>query len=276
MIFYVKELLDAITTPLYIARGRRPWSLGYYTAKKNAICKAIDNGVFLSENELNFGYGKRIDERVVEYPWIFSQMPKEQCKVLDVGSALNHNFLLRRSPLKDAQLTIMTLAPERRCFWNRSISYVYGDVREQYFSDAIFDVVVSVSTIEHIGLDNTMLYTNEQNKCESDFLGFVPAVLEFRRVLKQNGTCLITVPFGRRGIHGWYQIFDQPLVNKIIETFRPSTFHIEYFGYNSEGWKRSDPASLENAEFFDIHKDKSFDTDFAAAARGVACIKLVV
>lgn len=36
MIFYVKELLDAIKPPLYIARGRRPWSLGYYTAKKNA------------------------------------------------------------------------------------------------------------------------------------------------------------------------------------------------------------------------------------------------
>ncbi len=275
MICTLKKILDAIATPLYLIRGRRPWTIGYYTAKKNAISKAIDNDSLSPDKELPLGYGQRIDERVIEYPWVFSQLSQKPGKVLDAGSALNHDFLLQRIPLREAQLTIMTLAPEKRCFWDRSISYVYGDLREPYFSDALFDVVISVSTIEHIGLDNTMLYTTDNAKCESDSYGFIPAVTEFRRILKKGGICLITVPFGRQGVHGWYQVFDQALVDKVVETFDPAEFHIDYFGYDSLGWKRVDPENLVNAEFFDVNAGLPLEKDFAAGARGVACIRLI-
>ena len=275
MIFTLKELLDAIAMPWYVASGRRPWSLGYYTAKKAVICGAIDDELFSSSNELPSGYGQRIDERVIEYPWVFSQLPSSPSKILDAGSALNHEFLLQRDPVRGSQLTIMTLAPEKRCFWRNAISYVYEDLRKRYFSDATFDVVVSVSTIEHIGLDNTMLYTVDEAKCESDPFGFVSAVIEFRRILKKGGLCLITVPFGRPGIHGWYQVFDQNLVNKVVEAFGSSEFHVEYFGYDATGWKRADAESLTDSEFFDIHERKPLAKDLAAGARGVACIRLV-
>ena len=274
MLFVVKESLDQLATPWYVAKGRRPWSAGYYTAKKMAITGAIDGGLLSSIQSLPVGFGERIDERVVEYPWVFGQLPPKPGKVLDAGSALNHDFLLRRAPLKDAQLTIMTLAPEKRCFWNRSISYVYGDLREPYFADASFDVVISVSTIEHVGLDNTLLYTSNAAKREADALGFVPAIREFRRVLKPGGLCLITVPFGRRGVHGWYQVFDEALVARLVEAFAPAGHHVDYFGYGTTGWQRAAPGALVDAEFFDIHAGIPVAPDFAAGARGVACIRL--
>lgn len=275
MLFKIKEALDTLATPFYVARGYRPWSLGYYTAKKEAICSGIDAGLFSGGAELPARYGHRIDERVVEYPWVFAQLPERPGKVLDAGSALNHRFLVERAPLKDAQLTIMTLAPEKRCFWERSISYVFGDLRKTFFADATFDVVISASTIEHIGLDNTLLYTGDVSKKESDALGFMPAVAEFRRILRPGGLCLITVPFGRRGVHGWYQVFDGDLVNKIVEAFQPSDYIIEYFGYFTDGWRRAEPGDIADAEFFDIHEGKPFAADFAAGARGVACIRLI-
>lgn len=274
-LFRIKEALDALATPLYAARGRRPWSPGYYTAKKKTICSAIDAGLFSEEIELPAGYGQNIDERTVEYPWVFAQLTDKPGKVLDAGSALNHRFLLERAPLKDAQLTIMTLAPEKRCFWDRSISYVFGDLRKTFFADAVFDVVISASTIEHIGLDNTLLYTGDASKKESDALGFIPAVMEFKRVLKPGGLCLITVPFGRRGVHGWYQVFDLDLVMKIIGAFQPSGYVIEYFGYFAGGWRRVQSGEIADAEFFDIHEGKPFAADFAAGARGVVCIRLI-
>ncbi len=275
MLFEIKELLDSLATPFYKMHGRRPWSPGYYTEKKRAICSAIDMGILLGGGELPKKYGYRIDERSVEYPWLFAQLPKNPGRMLDAGSALNHRFLVERAPLKHAQLTIMTLAPEKRCFWERSISYVFGDLRKTLFADSVFDVVVSISTIEHIGLDNTMLYTGDGSKKESDALGFMPAISEFRRILKPGGVCLITVPFGRRGVHDWYQVFDHDLVAKVIETFQPTTHTVEYFGYGMDGWCRTEGENIADAEFFDVHEGKPFGADFAAGARGVACIRLV-
>lgn len=275
MLFEIKETLDLLAKPLYVARGRRPWSPGYYTDKKNTICSAIDAGLLSTGAELPPGHGYHIDERVVEYPWLFAQLPKSPGKMLDAGSALNHRFLVERAPLKDAQLTIMTLAPEKRCFWDSSISYVFGDLRKTNFADAVFDVVASISTIEHIGLDNTLLYTGDVSKKEADVLGFMPAVAEFKRILRPGGVCLITVPFGRRGAHGWYQIFDLELVNKIVEAFQPSAYTLEFFGYSPQGWRRVRPEDVESAEFFDVHEGKTLDADFAAGARAVACVRLV-
>jgi SAM-dependent methyltransferase len=255
--------------------GRKPWSVGYYTAKKKMVCSAIDTGLFQKHAELPPGYGRRMDERVVEYPWLFSRLPIQPGHVLDAGSVLNYSFLIERPPLKNADLTIMTLSPEKRCFWNRSISYVFGDLRKTFFADATFDVVISVSTIEHIGLDNTLLYTSDASKKEADSLGFIPAVAEFKRVLKPGGLCLITVPFGRRGIHGWYQVFDMDLVGKLIGAFRPADYTMEHFGYSAKGWRRVQAEEIRDAEFFDLHAGKPFESDFAAGARGVACIRMI-
>ena len=274
MLFKLKEVLDLMATPFYLARGRRPWSPGYYTAKWRTIGSAIDTGLLEGASCIPARYGRRMDERVVEYPWVFAQMGRRPGKVLDAGSALNHHHLVDRPPLKNAQLTIMTLAPEKRCFWDRSISYVFGDLRSIEFADDVFDTVISVSTIEHIGLDNTLLYTDDVSKKELDALGFLPAVREFKRVLRPGGLCLITVPFGRPGVHGWYQVFDLELVMRAVEAFQPSGYSLDFFGYDLQGWHPAESGDIMNAEFFDIHENKKFDEDFAAGARGVACIRL--
>ncbi|MDR2365321.1 MAG: class I SAM-dependent methyltransferase [Zoogloeaceae bacterium] len=221
------------------------------------------------------GYGYRIDERAVEYPWLFSRLPENPGKMLDAGSALNHAFLLQRAPLARAELTIMTLAPEKRCFWHKGISYIFGDLRDTQLASGIFDVVASVSTIEHIGLDNTLLYTSDVLKKENNPLDFVPAVKEFKRLLKPGGLCLITVPYGRRGVHGWYQVFDAALLEHVISVFSPISHSVEYFAYRPDGWQRCQASDIADAEFYDIHTGAPCGADYAAGARGVACLGMV-
>jgi SAM-dependent methyltransferase len=275
MLFQIKEALDRIATPLYNLQGRRPWSPGYYTAKKDTICAAIDEGLLMKDSKLPSGYGSRIDERSIEYPWLFAQLPAKPGKVLDAGSALNHGFLIERAPLNNAELTIMTLAPEKRCFWDRSISYVFGDLRHTMFRDASFDVVVSVSTIEHIGLDNTMLYTSDATKKENDADGYLSAINEFKRILKPGGFCLITVPYGKHEVQGWYQVFNERMITQLISTFQPVEHSVDYFGYGMDGWFSTVAENVANAEFFDYNKERHYAQDFAAAARSVACIRLI-
>lgn len=268
----MKWLLDGAAVPLFKVR-QRPFSPGYQTIRRRTIEAAIDDGVLRDSRDLPAGYGIAMDERVVEYPWVFARL-KKVGRMLDAGSTFNHAFLLARPPLLGADLTIMTLAPEKRCYWHEGYSYVFGDLRKTYFANGVFDTVASISTIEHIGLDNNMLYSENPADAETDENGFVLAVQEFKRILKPGGTCLISVPFGKRDNLGWYQVFDAAMVQAIVEAFAPATHQIDYFGYSREGWRTGSAQSLSAATAYDVHSGKGWGADLAASSRGIACLQL--
>jgi SAM-dependent methyltransferase len=269
----LKWALDAVAVPAYRMTGR-PFSPGYQTAKLRTIKSAIGLGVARDSQDLPAGYGIAMDERVVEYPWLFARLKPDVGKMLDAGSALNHGYLLERPPLKQADLTIMTLAPEKGCYWYQGFSYVFGDLRRTMFADETFDTIASISTIEHIGLDNTMLYTGNPADAEEDEGGFAPAVKEFKRILKPGGSCFISFPFGKRANLGWYQVFDRAMVDRVIEVFAPTSCGVDYFGYSRGGWQRSSPEALKDATVYDVHTGQGWGDDRAASSRAIACLQL--
>jgi hypothetical protein len=275
MLHPLKRQLDRVFYPLYVARGRRPWTLGYSTAKRWGIESAIDAGVLAPGSPLPRGYGFRLDERVIEYPWVYARLPGNPGQMLDAGATLNYDFLVKRPPVSAARLSICTLAPEQQCHWRRGISYIFDDLRCSSFRSEIFDTLVSISTIEHIGLDNTLLYTRDPGKRECDRDGFRAAVREFRRVLRPGGVCFITVPYGKASMRGWFQVFDRTMIETVLDDFQPAQQELAYFGYSPQGWQAEDRDRLAEATFFDIHQEKQFASDYAAAARGVACMRLV-
>lgn len=274
MLFEILEKADALCYPLYVARDRRPWFPGYYTAKRRQIENAIDAGLLAPGTVLPSRFGFRIDERVIEFPWVYSRLPRKPGKMLDAGSALNYKFLINRVPVSDADLCICTLAPEKRCYWRRGVSYVFGDLRSSMFHGETFDTIVSISTIEHIGLDNTLLYTADGTKKEHDETGFRAAVREFRRIIRPRGVCFITVPFGKACKRGWFQVFDSQKVEMVLDDFQPATHEMQYFGYFPDGWRATEPAELADATCFDRFQDKTLGPDFAAAARGLVCMRM--
>jgi SAM-dependent methyltransferase len=278
LLFKLKEMADAIASPLYVLRGRLPWSIGYYTMKKSSIEAAIDGAAVQIGRPLPDSFGIAIDERVVEYPWLFDRLRRSNGplgRVLDAGSTLNHEFILERDPLHKADLTIMTLAPEKRCYWYRGYSYVFGDFRKTKFKDASFDTIISISTLEHVGLDNTILYTNDPAKSEANKHGFVDAIREFRRLLAPGGRCLVTVPYGRYENFDWFQVFDKEMIRILIEGFSPSSFDLEFFQYGKAGWRRASETEVAGATAFDPHSGRGRLDDRAGCARAIACIELI-
>lgn len=230
-------------------------------------------GNFNSANLPN-GYGRWLDERIVEYPWLFSRLPDGAGKMLDAGSVLNFDYILRHPKIRQKELTIMTLAPEEHCFWNLGVSYVFGDLRSTCFQDNYFDYIVSISTIEHIGLDNTLLYTGDPRKKEADSGSFLGAVQELRRVLKPGGRMYLSVPFGKKDVRNWLQVFDREMVDAVISSVQPRSYSAEYFRYSSEkGWQVSSPAGAEDARYFDFRQDKPWD-GHPVAAEAIACLEL--
>lgn len=276
LIFRTKEVLDACAVPLYFLRGRPPWSFGYYTTKKRVITDAIDGKAVQAGQPLPDGFGVGVDERAVEFPWVFDRLTRMNSlgRVLDAGSTLNHGYILDRAPVRDARLTLMTLAPEKKCYWYRGYSYVFGDFRGTDFRDGAFDTIVSISTLEHVGLDNTLLYTSDQAKAEADKYGFREAIREFKRLLAPGGHCLITVPFGKYENFGWFHLFDREMLDLLIQEFAPSACELEFFQYKRSGWRRASEQEVVDASAFDPHSGRGRLDDRAGCARAIVCIQM--
>lgn len=220
------------------------------------------------------GYGFRLDERIIEYPWLLSRIPDNKGKLLDAGSTLNFDFILSRPRLRIKDIFISTLAPEAYCFWNAGISYIFEDLRNLCFRDEYFDWVACISTIEHVGLDNTMLYVKDPSKKENNPLSCLEVVKQFHRVLKPGGILYLSFPFGKYKNHSWFQVFDSKMVDAVIEAFSPSYVIESYFKYDPQGWRPSSREDSKDATCFDIHQQSSYEKDFLAFSRAIACLEL--
>jgi SAM-dependent methyltransferase len=188
---------------------------------------------FACRQALPSGFGLGANERVVEIPWLLAERPDG--RVLDAGSALNHaEFLRHVQPLVE-ELHIVNLVYEGVAYVDRNISYVFSDLRALPYRDGYFDTVTSISTLEHIGMDNTGYGTGVLRavdpQAETDL-----AVRELVRVLSPDGKLLITVPYGRGEDHGSFRQFDRSDLTRLIEVAEPAEVGISVYQYSEAGW----------------------------------------
>jgi SAM-dependent methyltransferase len=254
----------------------RPQSLdmalpGYAAFRNRSIVHALDHRKF-SSHHLPEGFGVGMDERIVEYAWLLSRKEAWGKRVLDAGSALNFDFLLRRSEFQKLQLFIATLGPEPECHWWRKVSYAYGDLREACFRDGYFDSIVCLSTIEHVGLD-TSAYTPDAPPAthrDEDWLTFLG---ELHRMLKPGGTLFLSFPVGKRKNWGWLQTFDEGSIHQMSQLFSPRMEMQSFFRSTDKGWK---PCTLaETAEAGYRLAGSAPNASAAVAAEAIACIEWV-
>jgi len=262
----------------YIDNGRIPWSIGYQEHKDISITKAINDSSLkqniLSENlPENFGLG--LDERIIEYPWIFSNLKNiEEKQILDAGSTFNFANILAQPIFKNNKLTIATYAPESPNFNDLGISYVYTDLRDTPFKDNMFDMVVSHSTIEHIDMDNSIYgYDIDHVGEEKKSYDYLLAVKEYVRILNSEGQLIITFPFGKFENHGFFQQFDSEMLEKINDILKEfGTFKLTFFQYKNNGWIFTSESDCKDVVSFNPHTGKGKAEDGAAHCRSICCI----
>ncbi|MEO5632925.1 class I SAM-dependent methyltransferase [Gaiella sp.] len=168
------------------------------------------------------------DERLIEVPWVLSRL-RSGC-VLEVGYAFAEPAYLAG---------LVEAAPEELVGVDLAEAEVPGfetvsaDARELPFPDGSFDQILLVSTLEHIGADNE-LYGSPASPDEN---GRRAALRELRRVLRPDGSLLVTVPLGEPGDHGWFRQDD---IGGWTQLFTRAGYFVEEqeaYELGEEGWR---------------------------------------
>lgn len=127
-------------------------------------------------------------ERIVEVPFVHRHLPYPfRGRLLDVGY-LESEMIYQAASLGFDTWGIDIRPPTAEF---PGVHYVQGDVIQHAFEPGSFNVVIGLSTVEHIGLH---AYGNTALDPEGD----LHALQAIHRALKPTGRLILTVPFGAR------------------------------------------------------------------------------
>lgn len=248
---------------------KKPFKIGYDEYKWNKIEKKINNQN-KKINELNC---PGIDERIIEYKWIINELENKKGNILDAGSVLNYAPIIKK--LNNFDLLIQTLYPEKNNFSKKSVSYIYSDLKKKIFEENYFDFIACISTLEHIGFDNTQYnyYKNDKYEgIEKNSKDYLKVIENFKHILKKGGYLYITIPFGKKQIFEHLQQFDSEDIKILIEKFNPDFVEKSFYIYKNFSWIECDELDCKDIEFR-TQKEKN-PSDKAASARSVIFLKL--
>jgi SAM-dependent methyltransferase len=128
------------------------------------------------------------DERPIELAWTLGRY-RGEARVLDVGYAFAEpQWLAALLGLGARELVGVDLAEQDV----PGMQTVKADIRELPFDARSFDLVFCISTLEHIGADNTRY----ELAAEQDPEAPLQALRELRRVTTRGGKILLSVPVG--------------------------------------------------------------------------------
>jgi SAM-dependent methyltransferase len=176
------------------------------------------------------------DERAIEIPWCLARYDGER-RVLDVGSAYAEApYLEGLGALAAPELVTVDL---------NEPADVVADVRDLPFPDDRFDLVYCISTLEHIGRDNSVYGIDAEPAAG----GEESALRELGRVLAPDGRLLVSMPTGEQSDLGW-QIQRKPL--DWIDLFERAGFVVfedELYVRAADGWRAGTLAEAEQARY---------------------------
>jgi SAM-dependent methyltransferase len=196
-------------------------------------------------------------QRAIEYPWLLKNLKviSRESLVLDVGcseSALSCELIARGFRVAGIDIKDYPFKDKRLIFLRRN-------VLDTKLPNDLFDVIIVISTIEHIGLE-------AYGQSVKDTHGDTKALRELRRILKPQGIIIITTPYignSELKINSFERQYNRQRLKELIEGMNPIK---ESYFY---------PYRLGNRLYWlEVWKEKIDKLPFRKEAPGLACLIL--
>jgi len=271
---HLRGAFRAAKARVWAQRGRRPDAYGYNAAK----WLAIEAGVKARNGKYGWN-GAGIDERVVEYPWLFERVAAvadRHARVLDAGSVLNHWRVLDQwRSAGFPPVSIVTLGYEGFARVANDVRYEFADLRRLPYRDEWFNVVLCLSTIEHVGMDNR-IYGSNVEAASNPTTEARRAMAELHRVTAPGGTLLLSVPYGARSNRGWFRILDAEELEQLTSAPGWERTQSRFFQATKTGWREVGADELRSAGYNEPSRRSGQRTapPWVAGAEAVALVEL--
>jgi SAM-dependent methyltransferase len=191
-----------------------------------------------------------VTARIIEYPILFQYLRPGRLRILDFGCV--EDML----PIHLASLGYDVTGVDFRPypFEHANFRFVQTDILHWNPPFAEYDTVVSISTIEHVGLS---AYGDPADR-EGDKV----AVEKLWQCLKPGGEIIITVPAGKQHVGRTMRIYDEQALRRLVPSIETLRFFYKPGRY--EMWQETSAKTIEHLRYDDY---------FASApAQGVAIV----
>jgi SAM-dependent methyltransferase len=215
---------------------------------------------FCSVREVGLQTRCMISERIVEYPLVFQKITRTHGRILDIGSS--ESFLPYQLASLGHQVVASDLLPPTQhwrkrtqqgrwelkedqggyLFRHPTLHFVREDATRLGHPDITFDYVTAISTVEHFGCYGV-------RQPDPTHVG-KQAMKEMHRVLKADGTLLMSVPYGTGSDspRNWLLqlVFNESLLAQYLERF--TIVELLFFTYRQNHWHKCERAEAEQAD----------------------------
>jgi SAM-dependent methyltransferase len=131
-------------------------------------------------------------DRDVEYSFIAAHMPSGPGYALDFGSGASYMSLL--AARRGFRVIALDLEPQNFAWHHPRVQFIQGDLLRIDLPAHHFDLIINCSTVEHVGLAGRYGITEERPD------GDLEAMDRLRRVMKDDGVMLLTIPVGKDAV----------------------------------------------------------------------------
>jgi ubiquinone/menaquinone biosynthesis C-methylase UbiE len=240
---YRKSFRTGLEVPIYSL------SIGAKTSNGNSNNNRRSTSSNIKRLDVHSLLAGVTSERLVEYEFVARKLmsSQKQAAILDIGSG---SSILAEAISEFGKGKWAVL----RIDIAKSNCDLRMDARMTGFRKAVFDQVICISTIEHIGI------ATDYSGYYDDNDGDIKTIKEIVRILKKGGNAIITVPYGKI-TKPTHRVYDRHALSRLLNVDDTGSLvetRKEFHCYKAGKWKRCSQGTADRMIADDVQAPLHF------------------